>query len=232
MSKSKLFLHEEVLLLAMQDEKGTIASGTWYTLALGGAILSELMMNKRIEVEAEGKKQFVRLISSKKLGEDVLDEALEKVVDAKRRATLQTWVNRFAGIRQMKNRVADGLCKRGILRADEKQILLFFTKRIYPRAKSSSGTGNHQAFAIGNFYQLQKCYAAHGRVVVSGQQQWNSGRCVWPQGNSLAQTAYRQPNQRRPAGRGDKRSRCGCANGRHGCGDYARDHGNDHSPLG
>ena len=42
--KDQLLLHEEVLLLALRDEKGTIASGTMYQYALGGAILAELLL--------------------------------------------------------------------------------------------------------------------------------------------------------------------------------------------
>ncbi len=132
MPNSKLFLHEEVLLLALRDEEGTVASGTWYTMALGGAILAELLLQKRISVETERKKQFAKLVNSKKLGDDVLNEAIEKLSTATRRATLQTWTGRFANIKNLKHRVANALCKRGILRADEKQILLFFTQRIYP----------------------------------------------------------------------------------------------------
>ena len=34
-----LQLHEEVMLLALRDQEGTVAGGTNYSLALGGAIL-------------------------------------------------------------------------------------------------------------------------------------------------------------------------------------------------
>ena len=42
--KSSLFLHEEILLLALKDEEGTIASGTWYQQAIAGAILATLYL--------------------------------------------------------------------------------------------------------------------------------------------------------------------------------------------
>ena len=47
----KLFLHQEILLLALRDERGTIESGTMYQYAVGGAILSELLLANRIAVE-------------------------------------------------------------------------------------------------------------------------------------------------------------------------------------
>ena len=43
-----LTLPEEVLLLALRDEKGTTHSGVYRGMALGAAVLSELLLQKRI----------------------------------------------------------------------------------------------------------------------------------------------------------------------------------------
>ena len=130
--QTSLFLHEEVMLLALRDEEGTIASGTMYQYAIGAAILSELLLNKRISVEEVKKKKLVNLISSTPLGESLIDQCLEKIVNAKRRASLQTWVSRFAGVKNLKHRAAQQLCDRGILRATEDTIILLFSRKIYP----------------------------------------------------------------------------------------------------
>jgi Golgi phosphoprotein 3 len=130
--QNTLFLHEEILLLALRDEEGTIASGTMYQYAIGAALLAELLLNKHIEVEQSGKRKLVNLVSTSPLGEPLIDECLEKIISAKRRAVLQTWVSRFAGIKNLKHRVAQHLCRRGILRADEDKVLLVFTRKIYP----------------------------------------------------------------------------------------------------
>ena len=128
-----LFLHEEILLLALRDEEGTIASGgTMYQYAIGAALLAELLLRKRIEVDQSGKKKLVNLVSSTPLGEPLIDECLDKISSAKRRAVLQTWVSRFAGIKNLKDRVAQQLCRRGILKADEDKVLLLFRRKIYP----------------------------------------------------------------------------------------------------
>ena len=134
MMQSALFLYEEILLLALRDEEGTIVSGTMYQYAIGAALLAELLLSKRIEVEQPGKRKrkLVSPISSTPLGDPLIDECLEKIFVAKRRAVLQTWVSRFAGIKNLKNRVAQQLCRRGILRADEDKVLLIFTRKIYP----------------------------------------------------------------------------------------------------
>jgi len=120
------------MLLALRDEEGTIASGTMYQYAIGAAVLAELLLNKRIAVGEPRKKKLVDLISSQPLGEPLIDQCLEKICNAKRRASLQTWVSRFSGVKNLKHRVARQLCERGILRADEDKILLLFTRKIYP----------------------------------------------------------------------------------------------------
>jgi len=127
-----LYLYEEVMLLALRDREGTVASGTAYTHALGGAILAELLLDGRAVVDAEKKKRFLRLADAKPFGDPVLDECLRKAKDAKRRAQLSTWVARFAGVKGLKHKAALQLCRRGILRADEDKILLIFTRKIYP----------------------------------------------------------------------------------------------------
>lgn len=130
--QTNLFLHEEIMLLALRDEEGTIASGTMYQYAIGAAILSELLLNKRIAVGESRRKKLVNLISSLPFGEALIDQCLEKICNAKRRASLQTWVSRFAGVKNLKHRVALQLCERGILRASEDKILLLFARKIYP----------------------------------------------------------------------------------------------------
>ena len=129
--ETSLFLHEEIMLLALRDREGTFVSGPMYSHAMGGAILADLLMAKRITAE-DGKKKFAAVVSDKPVGEAVIDEALERMATVKRRATLQTWVQRFAHIKQLRHRVARGLCDRGILRAEEGTVLLLFRRKIYP----------------------------------------------------------------------------------------------------
>lgn len=132
MTQDSLYLYEEVMLLALRDREGTIAAGTMYHYAIGGAILAELLLSSRVEIEKAGKKKFLKLTDPTLLGDPLIDECLEKVRNAKRRAVLQTWVSRFAGVRQMKHRVARQLCSRGILRMEEEDVLLIFKRKVYP----------------------------------------------------------------------------------------------------
>src|SRR5687768_7927867 len=94
-----LFLHEEIMLLALRDAEGTIAQESIYKYALGGAVLAELLLHKRIGVMESKKKRFVTAVSSKSIGEPLLDECLERISRAKRPTMLPTWVSRFAGMK-------------------------------------------------------------------------------------------------------------------------------------
>ena len=128
-----LYLQEEIMLLTLRDKEGTIASGTNYRYAIGGAVLAELLLRNRVTVDEEKrKKRFLRLVDSTPLGDPVIDECIQKVKTAKRRAQLQAWVSRFAGVKNAKHRVAEKLCRRGILRADEDKVLMIFSRKIYP----------------------------------------------------------------------------------------------------
>ncbi len=137
------------MLLALQDKKGTLIAADSYRFALGGAILAELLLGKRIAVAEDGKsskesglgawlasafteRNLVDSVSAKRFGDEVLDGCLGRVRSAKRRASLKTWVQRFGNLSKLRHRVATGLCRRGILRADQDKVLLIFTRTIYP----------------------------------------------------------------------------------------------------
>jgi hypothetical protein len=129
---NNLYLHEEIMLLVLKDKEGTMASGAHFTMAMGGAFLAELLLSKRISVATQKKKKFAELTDTTPFGDPLLDECLEKLKKAKRRQQLQTWVQRFSGLKNLKNRTAQQLIHRGILRADEDKIFLIFTRKIYP----------------------------------------------------------------------------------------------------
>ncbi|MDE0053752.1 MAG: GPP34 family phosphoprotein [Gammaproteobacteria bacterium] len=127
-----MHLHEQLMLLALRDEKGTLeSSASMYACALGGAILTELSLEGRIRISRD-KKALVGLVDRSPLGEPVLDECLDRVARARRGARAVTWVQRFAGTKRLYHRVAEGLCRRGILREEEGRVLLFFTRKVYP----------------------------------------------------------------------------------------------------
>lgn len=133
-ARRKLFLYEELMLLALRDKEGTFAANDMeFLYALTGALLAELLFMEKISLEEVKKnKKMVNLENPSPIGDPILDECLQKLRGARRRATLTTWVSRLAGMKKLKHRAAKQLCRRGILRADEKSVLLIFSKKIYP----------------------------------------------------------------------------------------------------
>ena len=129
---ASLHLHEEIMLLALHDRKGTVFSGATYNFAIGGAVLAELLMQKRIDVEQVRAKQFARVLSPIPIGDSFMDDCLARIVGARRRAQLRDWVLTFARTKHLKQRVAEQLARRGILRVDEDKVLGIFTRTIYP----------------------------------------------------------------------------------------------------
>lgn len=120
------------MLLALRNDRGTIAGGTMYQQAAGGAILAELLLRERIAAVPEGRSTYAQVTNSSPVGDGVLDECLAKMHAAARRTKLQAWVGKFAGVKGLKHRVAVGLAEKGILREGEEQILLLFSRRVYP----------------------------------------------------------------------------------------------------
>jgi hypothetical protein len=133
----QLGLHEEVMLLALRNDRGTIAGGTMYAQAAGGAILAELLLRGRITAVPDGRSTYAQITNASPVGDGVLDECLAKMHAATRRKKLQTWVGKFAGVKGLKHRVAMGLAEKGILREDEQHLLLLFSRRVYPERDST-----------------------------------------------------------------------------------------------
>jgi hypothetical protein len=126
-----LRLHQEVVLLALKDQKGTPVAST-YTFALAGAILTELFLEERVGLEERKRgKPLVTLQSGTQIGDPVLDDALRQVREAKRRANAVTWVQRWAKPRLL-HETARRLAQQGVLRVEEKRVLLLFNRTVYP----------------------------------------------------------------------------------------------------
>jgi Golgi phosphoprotein 3 len=126
-----LGLHEEVVLLAHKNEQGTPA-GAMNAQALAGAIVTELILAERIVLEPRRRgKPLVDLVRATQTGDPVLDDALNRIRTAKRRASVDQWVSRFARAETL-HATARRLSRRGILRVEDKRVLLVFNRTVYP----------------------------------------------------------------------------------------------------
>jgi hypothetical protein len=131
-SQKPLFLHEEIMLLALRNRKNTPEPMVRCSYALGAAVLAELMLQKRITVEEPYNKRFVNPRSARLMGDPIINECLKRITAAKRRASLQTWISRFSGVKNLKHRVAMQLVRRGILRVGKEKVLSILKGQVHP----------------------------------------------------------------------------------------------------
>ena len=128
---ASLHVYEEITLLALREEAGTVIGSSRFPYAVAGAIAAELLLAGRIRI-AGPKKSLVEVGDASATGDALLDDCLQRIATARRRAPLRDWVSRFAGVKGLKRRAAESLCRRGVLRLEEKQVLLLFRQKIYP----------------------------------------------------------------------------------------------------
>jgi len=137
MNKRPLYLHEEVLLLALDDEKGTFEPGAWSQPALAGAIIGELLDGGRLTTLKDGKREVVKVIKSEPFGEALLDDYLALIKDSKKSYPAKHWAGVFSVRGDLIPRTAESLCALGVLRTDERKVLLFFTRKSYPEVDAT-----------------------------------------------------------------------------------------------
>ncbi len=130
----RLWLHEEVLLVGLHDEKGSFQTSTTLGLAMGGAILAELYLLGRLGFEGDDKKAVARIDDDTPTNAPILDDALTLVRDARKPPRLTDLVTRFGRISKLRRRAADGLVELGVLRREEGKVLLIFPVTRYPEA--------------------------------------------------------------------------------------------------
>lgn len=141
-----LFLHEEVTLLALSDEKGTVETGHWYPQVVGGAVLAELMRNERVRVQSKheaestgslfNRKPKLVVIDPSPLGDELVDEWLKKISASEKLRPVDYWLSKIAGVSQLKARVASRLVDLGILEERDSKVLWVFNRTTYPEAQS------------------------------------------------------------------------------------------------
>lgn len=130
--ENALHLYEEILLLALRDKEGTMFFGTHYKFAMAGAIVAELLLDEKIRLEGKRKKKYIEAAPGKQLSDSILNDCLDKIRKARRRATVETWIRRFSQMAGLKNRAAKQLCRKGILKLEESRVLFFFRQKKFP----------------------------------------------------------------------------------------------------
>lgn len=130
-SNSRLTLAEELLLVALDDESGSVLNLPPLALELGlaAAIVGELTLEGRIDTDPS--KLFVT--SKAPLGDSILDEALADIASEPKQLSSELWLRRLAEEGPvLRERITQRLVGRGVLQSVEKRLLWVFRTRVYP----------------------------------------------------------------------------------------------------
>ncbi len=130
-----LSLAEELMLLALKDDKGSVvfSASTALPYGLAGALLMDLVFQERIAL-SEGKVQLVDTVST---NNPLLDETLDLIrQDTKSRKTGE-WVRRIHGkVKDIDKRITDQLVTKKILKHQKTKVLWVFNVERYPTLDS------------------------------------------------------------------------------------------------
>jgi hypothetical protein len=143
-------LAEDLLLLALDDDRGTVSWSRSNAIryGLGGALLMDLARDERIDPSGPA----VRLVDPSPTGDEVLDVALEYIRASSKPHDARHWVERLGGRTGLQDQLARRLVARGILREQERAFLWVFHDHRFPTdnpVPESSLRGQIREVALG-----------------------------------------------------------------------------------
>lgn len=132
-----LTLMEEMVLLALHEEKGTIRNSASMTLGngLAGAILLELALQKKIRLD----EQYVRIENEIPAGHSMLDDVTNQIQAAKKPKNVEGWISRFqfSASKRLKA-IYQQLVQKRIVGEEERRVLFFFHTFRHPLKKKKA----------------------------------------------------------------------------------------------
>lgn len=130
---------EDLLLLLLDDEKGTIRASTYLTVALGGAVLVELALTGAVEVTEKPsawRSAKVRPVGGVEVRDPVLADGLETVAEKER--SPQDLVTRLG--KGLKDTLTDRLVEHGLVHRREDRLLGILPRTRWPAADAAHET--------------------------------------------------------------------------------------------
>jgi len=135
-----LTLKEEILLLALHDDKGSLvmSSSEAINYALVASIIMELLLSNKIEIV--DKKVF--LTDSILTADAIIDDVIKKISRTSKPKSIKHWISSIAssigGVKNIRKRISEQLVLKGILRKVEKRALGIFPYTSFPTEDPSS----------------------------------------------------------------------------------------------
>ncbi|GAA0564081.1 hypothetical protein GCM10010172_54370 [Paractinoplanes ferrugineus] len=145
-------LAEEFLLLAYDESGAPLTDGTRLDNGLGGALLLDLALAKRVDIEDKR----VVVLSPAPTGDPLVDHALSLIIGEKPRKPGH-WVTKLA--KQARPRLLEKLVTDGVLTVEKDRVLWVFPRTLYPPA-----TGELPAVEVAARERMRSAVLGNGPV--------------------------------------------------------------------
>ncbi|WP_045214606.1 GOLPH3/VPS74 family protein [Desulfonatronovibrio magnus] len=122
---------QEILLLALDDKKGTIKPLPFHSLrfALAGSLLMELAFCDRIDTDLD----YLTVVNSEPTGSPLLDKVLARLQESDKPQSTEYWLDELAwNMENIKEKTLEELVQNNILKLENRKILWVFETRRYP----------------------------------------------------------------------------------------------------
>jgi hypothetical protein len=129
-----MLLAEELVLLALDDESGKLATSTsgYFNYALAGALLLDLVLANKIDIQ----NKKVLVLNPQPMDDELLQMAFQPILESKKPKDIGDWVykigNNYAVLRDT---ISHRMQNAGILGREEKKVLKIFTSVHHPILK-------------------------------------------------------------------------------------------------
>ena len=122
---------EELILLAIDDQTNSFyrITNINFNVALIGALLMDLALRKRIDVDLEG----IYVLSTEPTGDKFLDAILENLIETEAGNQPAVLVGQlYNSMGHLKDKLLQDLEEKGIIKVSQCKVLWLFKKRRYP----------------------------------------------------------------------------------------------------
>ncbi|MGW1770782.1 GOLPH3/VPS74 family protein [Streptomyces sp. NPDC002104] len=127
----RITLAEEIMLLSLDDESGSVKQRQSVGWAVAGALLLELVLAERVRVSGT----YLELVDASPTGEELLDGRIESIrtwMSGRTRRRVTEWLTKDQA--KAVGPVVERLCGRGVVVEERRKALGLFPVRRYPEA--------------------------------------------------------------------------------------------------
>ena len=125
----ELYLHEAIMLISLDDEKGNFtAAGGYINYAFAAALVMDLILEERAELRDD----YLHLTTNAITESRALNQYIDDIRKRKKELKIKDWLHLLVTSSKYRNLCVDRLVQQGILQRTEKKVLWVFTLDRYP----------------------------------------------------------------------------------------------------